>query len=130
MNKMRLGYTILYVEDVERTIEFYESAFGLKKLFIHESGEYGELDTGDTKLAFVSYELAESNNVGFTKLSKNNETSTMEIALITDDVEAAFNHAVRTGAKEVQEPAQKPWGQTVAYVTDLNGFLIEICPPI
>ena len=71
---MKFGYTILYVEDVEKTIEFYESAFGLNKLFIHESGDYGELDTGDTKLAFVSYELAESNDVGFSK-PQNNETS-------------------------------------------------------
>lgn len=126
---MKLGYTILYVEDVENTVGFYESAFGLKRLFIHESGDYGELDTGDTKLAFVSYELAELNDVGFSKPS-DNRTSTMEIALVTDDVEDAFNSAVRAGAIEVQEPKEKPWGQTVGYVRDINGFLIELCTPI
>ncbi|MGB2693109.1 MAG: VOC family protein, partial [Thermodesulfobacteriota bacterium] len=55
---MKLGYTILYVNNVEKTIEFYKKTFGLKKLFLHESGDYGELDTGDTKLAFASHSLA------------------------------------------------------------------------
>ncbi len=127
--KMKLGYTILYVEDVEKTIEFYENAFGLNKLFLHESGDYGELDTGETKLAFASYELVELNDVGFSKPS-DNKTSTMEIALVTDDVNTAFNAALKAGAAAVQEPKEKPWGQTVGYLRDINGFLIELCTPI
>ena len=127
---MKLGYTIFYVEDVEKTVKFYENAFGLKKLFLHESGDYGELDTGDTKLAFLSYALAELNDVGFSKLSLNAETSTMEIALVTDNVEDAFNTAIGVGASELQKPKGKPWGQTVSYVRDINGFLIELCTPI
>ena len=127
---MKLGYTIFYVENVEKTLDFYEKAFGLKKLFLHESGDYGELDTGNTKLAFASYDLAESNDVGFSKSNRINEISTMEIALVADDVEIAFDIAIKAGGIEVQKPAQKPWGQTVAYVRDLNGFLIELCSPI
>jgi len=126
---MKLGYTILYVEDVEKTIEFYENAFGLNKLFLHESGDYGELDTGDTKLAFASYRLAELNDVGFSKPT-DNKTSTMEIALVTDDVNTAYNTALETGAIVVHEPKEKPWGQTVGYVRDINGFLVELCTPI
>ncbi len=30
----------------------------------------------------------------------------------------------------VVEPNTKPWGQVVAYVRDLDGFLIEICTPM
>jgi len=124
---MKFGYTIFYVENVENTLEFYEKAFGLKKLFLHDSGEYGELDTGETKLAFASHKLAELNDIGF---SVNNEVSSMEIGFVTEDVESAFNHAVAAGAQEVHKPAQKPWGQTVSYVRDINGFLVEICTPI
>lgn len=43
---MKLGYTIAYVSDVAESIAFYEHAFGLKRRFIHESGQYGELETG------------------------------------------------------------------------------------
>ena len=35
---MRLGYTIIYVKDVTRTVKFYEQAFGLSRRFVHESG--------------------------------------------------------------------------------------------
>ncbi len=28
------------------------------------------------------------------------------------------------------EPSTKPWGQTVAYVRDLNGTLVEIGAPV
>ena len=56
---MNFRYTILYVDDVTATIQFYEQAFNLKKAMIHESGDYGELSTGATKLAFSSKETDE-----------------------------------------------------------------------
>jgi uncharacterized glyoxalase superfamily protein PhnB len=40
------------------------------------------------------------------------------------------DRAVAAGAALVTPPAQKPWGQTVAHVRDLNGVLIEICTPM
>jgi hypothetical protein len=30
----------------------------------------------------------------------------------------------------VQELADMPWGQTTAYVRDLDGFLVEICTAV
>ena len=45
---MKLAYTILYVPDVSASLQFFERAFGLKRRFLHESGTYGELDTGET----------------------------------------------------------------------------------
>ena len=53
---MKFGYTLLYVVDVPKTVAFYETAFGLKRKFVHESG-YGEMETGATKLGFVSLGL-------------------------------------------------------------------------
>ena len=54
---MFLRYTILYVGDVAAALDFYERAFGLARGFLHETGDYGELATGDTKLAFSSRAL-------------------------------------------------------------------------
>lgn len=126
---MKFGYTILYVKDVERTVKFYEVAFGLKRNFVHESG-YGEMATGETKLAFASVELAQSNGVQFRPVEANGIAPAVEIALVADDVVAAFVTAVQAGATPISQPKQKPWGQTVGYVRDLNGFLIEICSPM
>ena len=124
---MKLGYVIYYVESVEKTLGFYEKAFGLKTKFLHESGEYGELETGTTALAFASLNLAESNQINFKKRSKDFYSSDMEIGLVTDDVNAAHATAVKAGAVEVKAPEKKPWGQDVSYVRDPNGFLVEIC---
>ena len=41
---MKFGYTIIYVPDVLASVEFFESAFGLERRFVHESG-YAEMDT-------------------------------------------------------------------------------------
>lgn len=54
---MKLKYTILYVESVSATLDFYEKSFGFKTKFLHEAGDYGELDTGETTLSFSSLKL-------------------------------------------------------------------------
>lgn len=54
---IRFAYTILYVKDVTKTIEFYEKVFKLKRKFISETGEYGELSTGETTLSFAKHDF-------------------------------------------------------------------------
>ena len=125
---MQFGYTILYVEDVPATLAFYGEAFGLSSRYTHESGSYGELETGATALAFVSHALL--TQIGKTPQSPQLDRPTSEIALVTDDVAAAVKRAVDAGAKPVQAPTAMPWGQTIAYVGDCNGFLVEICTPV
>ncbi|MCK9689048.1 VOC family protein [Scleromatobacter humisilvae] len=125
---MQFGYTILYVEDVPATLAFYGEAFGLATRYTHESGSYGELETGATALAFVSHALL--TQIGKTPQSPHLDKPTSEIALVTDDVAAAVRRAVDAGARPVQPPTDMPWGQTIAYVGDCNGFLVEICTPV
>lgn len=127
---MRFAYTIIYVADVELTLSFYEKAFNLKQSFIHDSKQYGELDTGDTKLAFASETLAESNGVEFIKNNGNKIAAGFEIGLVTNDVAATYAQACNEGALAVRKPTKKPWGQIVAYIRDLNGVLVEICTPM
>ena len=126
---MIFRYTILYVADVGASMQFYSDAFGLSELMLHPSGQYGELATGPTKLAFCALELAQS-NLDHTPAAPDSERPSFEIAFESDNVADAFAHAVRAGATPVKTPQAMPWGQTVSYVRDLNGFLVEICSPI
>lgn len=128
---MKLGYTILYVPDVEASLAFFEAAFGLKRRFLHESGSYGELDTGETTLSFASHELGDMNFPGgHVRASDSAQPLGVEIALVTNNVAAAHQSAIRLGAREVSAPADKPWGQTVSYVRAPDGTLIELCTPV
>ncbi len=45
--KTTFGYTLIYVDDVVKTMNFYEKAFGLEAGFLHESKDYGEMKTGE-----------------------------------------------------------------------------------
>jgi len=125
---MQFGYTILYVDDVASTLDFYGKAFGLTTRFLHDSGTYGELETGATALAFASRGMLRE--LGKTPQPPTLAQPTGEIALVTHDVPAAVARAVAAGARLVQEAKAMPWGQTIAYVGDVNGFLVELCTPI
>lgn len=128
---MKLGYTIVYVGDVAASLDFFERAFGLKRRFLHESGGYGELDTGATTLAFAQHEVARGNlGHDYVAAGESAKPLGMEIGLITDDVSAAFQRAVKAGAADLAAPVIKPWGQTVAYVRTPDGTLVELCTAI
>jgi lactoylglutathione lyase len=128
---MKLGYTVLYVANVTRTIEFWEKAFGFKRRMIVENEVYGELDTGATTLGFAAHAFVrETIPGGFRAAADGEPPPPFEVALVTDDVAAAQVRAVAAGAKLVMKPTQKPCGQMVAYVRDLDGNLVELCTPM
>ena len=128
---MRFGYTIVYTSDVSKSVAFYENAFGLKRGFVHESGEYAEMETGETTLAFASNELGAPNLPdGYAPNSLANPPAGIELAFVDEDVEKALATALANGATLVKDLEEKPWGQRVAYVRDIDGVLIEIAAPI
>jgi lactoylglutathione lyase len=128
---MKLGYTIIYVPNVAESLAFFESAFGLSVRFLHESGDYGELETGETTLAFASHELGAINlPLGFIAASESIQPLGFEVAFVTLDVAQAYQTALSAGATEVRAPEAKPWGQIVAYVRCPDGALVELCSPV
>lgn len=128
---MQFAYTIVYVADVAASLAFFEAAFGLKQRFLHESGAYGELDTGATALAFVDHATARD-SVGrdYVVAADSAAPLGMEVGLATADVAAAFERAVKAGATVLTAPVTKPWGQTVAYLRCPDGTLVELCTPM
>lgn len=119
---MQLRYVVLYVADVGASMAFYSRAFGLTVGFLHDDGDYGEMATGDTRLAF-------------SRLGQNRETSgavapglpACGLAFATEDLSAALDRALTAGAVLVQHATAMPWGQTICYVRTPEGTLIEIC---
>ena len=128
---MKLGYTIIYVPSVTASLQFFGEAFGLEQKFIHESGDYGELKTGETTLAFASHVRGAMNfRQGYVRASDSTQPLGMEVALVTEDVHTAHRSALAQGATELSEPTQKPWGQVVSYVRAPDGTLVELCTPV
>ncbi|MCT4700092.1 VOC family protein [Tenacibaculum haliotis] len=128
---MKYAYTILYVNDVLKTVNFYEKCFGFKRKFITPEKDYGELISGETTIAFASIILGESNlKKGFIKSTPSGKPFGIELVFTTENIEVDFKKAIDNGALVYENIQEKPWKQHVGYLKDNNGFLIEICTPI
>ena len=128
---VKFGYTIHYVSSVTEALVFFEKAFKMKRRFLTEEQDYGELETGETVLAFATHELGKTNfSGGYLSSTDPEQPLGVEIALVTEDVNLAHAKALENGAKELKKPEQKPWGQVVSYVHSPSGILLELCTPI
>jgi lactoylglutathione lyase len=128
---IKFAYTILYVENVLKSMEFYQRAFGFSEKMLAPDNSYGEVMSGETTLSFAQLSLAKSNlKDGFIESDLSKQPFGIEIGFTTDDVEGTLKQAVSVGAVLIEESKTKPWGQVVAYVRDLDGFLIEVCSPM
>ncbi len=128
---VKFAYTILYVENVAKTLNFYINAFGFEEKLLTPEKDYGEVNSGNTTLAFASLELGRSNfKKGFIKSEPSNSPFGIELAFTTKDVDKSMDLAITNGATLLEESVNKPWGQVVGYLRDPNGFILEICTPI
>lgn len=128
---MKYAYTILYVENVSKTVQFYKNAFGFDEKFITPENDYAELLSGETTIAFASHTLAKSNfSNKFSPVSHQTPPPAIELAFTSENINEDFEKALKNGAREFEPIVEKPWGQKVGYVRDLNGFIIEICTPM
>ena len=128
---MKFGYTIAYVTDVAASLAFFTSAFGFSMRFISPEGDYGEMDTGGTTLAFASHQLGETNFAGgYEAVDTSAKPLGIEVGFVADDVPAAHAKAIAAGATELSAPKTKPWGQIVSYLRCPNGMLVELCTPV
>ena len=125
---MKFVTTVIYVKNVEETLDFYVKAFGFSIGFLHPNKQFGSLTTGSTALAFASEESGRSYMGDFAPNSINNPLPYgFEVAFSTGDVQQAYDHAISCGALPIRAPEKRHWGQIIAYVRDLNGIIVEIC---
>jgi uncharacterized glyoxalase superfamily protein PhnB len=128
---MLLGWVIVYVDDPPAARDFYMRAFGLEGGFVAGSNTYAELDTGATKLAFAAYTLGDENFPGGVRpAASEGQPANVELALVADDVDGAYERALRAGCTSLAEPKDKPQGQRVAWVRDPFGTLLELATPL
>ncbi|MEH2375747.1 VOC family protein [Nostoc sp.] len=126
---MKFGYTIIWVEDVVKTVEFYEKAFGLVRRTIEDRGQsvWAEIETGNTTLAFSSSNEAQKLFPGgFHANDATQLPALIQISFITPDVGSAYMRAIGAGAKALDAPKTHPGGQTIARVRDHNGVLVSL----
>ncbi|MEA2154840.1 MAG: hypothetical protein QOE11_980 [Solirubrobacteraceae bacterium] len=129
--QLSLGWVIVYVDDPAAASAFYEATFGLRGEFVAETGTYAQLDTGPTRLAFAAYALGDENFPGgVARAGAGEPPRNVEIALVAQDVDGAYERALQAGCASLAAPRDKPHGQRVAWVRDPFGTLVELASPL
>lgn len=123
--KEHFGFTKLLVADLEKTATFYKSVCGLTELARVEASIDGRTiheimfnATGEGAATFV-----------LLKFEGTQSPSSDEVILgfQTADLEAFVERTKAAGGKVVEDISEKPeHGVRVAFVTDVEGHLIEV----
>ncbi len=124
---MRLDGFGLFVEDMGKMIRFYRDVLGFE---IKEGEDTSNVYLVKDNTLFLLYgrndfEKMTSRRYEYIKGVNGH----FEIALYVDtfeEVDIAYNDAVKKGAVSVLEPETEPWGQRTCYIADPEGNLIEI----
>jgi lactoylglutathione lyase len=114
---------IVFVEDVARSLDFYERVVGAELDHFDEDGSYGELKSG---IGFAAHHHVEHHlDLSFHRNEAGGLPSGFELEFAVDDVDAVFARAVDAGAEAVWEPREKPWGRS-ALLRDLDGVFFHV----
>jgi lactoylglutathione lyase len=126
---MKLDGVMIWVADVPATVAFYEAAFGLEVTMMDDAKTYAQLGTGETTLAFAAESAAAGTGLTVRPHRSGETPAAVQLAFVHEDVTAAYDRAVAAGAEPAVPLTQKPWGQTLGYLRDNNGFLVELSSP-
>ncbi|KAM6577949.1 hypothetical protein CsatB_029786 [Cannabis sativa] len=124
-----LAYIVIYVKDVAKSVTFYEKAFGFSVRRLDKSHRWGELESGQSTIAFTPLHQHETDEVTGsvqTAAGSHGERQPVEVCFAFSDVDAAYKKAIENGAVSVSEPEEKEWGQKVGYVRDINGIVVRM----
>ena len=125
--KFSMKYVILYVNNFEKAIDFYNGILGLPIKFQQDT--YVEFDTGGVTLS-INTRKDVKELTGLDVPEGAASTQTFEVGFVVEDVASTIETMRQQGVTILKEPVTKPWGQTIAYVADPDGHYIEICTSV
>jgi lactoylglutathione lyase len=120
----RVGYVILFVGDLERSIAFYRDVVGLQ-LKLQGDG-YAEFATEGTR--FGLYHRGRlSELIGREPMISGPGG---EVVFLVEDVDAQAGRLEKAGATLLSGPVDRPWGHRTLHFEDPDGFVVELAEEI
>jgi lactoylglutathione lyase len=122
----RYLHTMLRVGNLDRSVDFYSKAFGMKEI------RRSDVPDGKYTLSFVGYGAEESNtvieftyNYGVDKYDLGTQFG--HLAIGVPDVAAACEIAAKAGGTITRPAGPVKFGTTIiAFVKDPDGYMIEL----
>ncbi|MFA7687119.1 MAG: VOC family protein [Moheibacter sp.] len=115
---------ILYVDDQQKSTEFYTKLFR-KEPVLNVPGMTEFQLTENSKLGLMP-------NSGIQNILQNqtpnpasgNGIPRCELYLFVENLKEAFENALHTGAKPISPIEERNWGDSVCYFADLDGHIL------
>lgn len=126
--EVRHVLTILAVEQLGPSAQFYRSAFGWP---VHvETPVYVEMSLpGGQRLGLYERESFGKNTGRVPVRIDDGELAPCELYLYADDVPDAVARLRAAGARELSALALRPWGDEAAYFSDPSGNVLVVARP-
>ena len=124
---MKLDGFGIFVNDMGTMVRFYRDVLGFEIKEDEETSNVYLIKDGTLFMLYRRSDFEKMTDHKFEYVKGLNGHS--EIALYVDtfeEVDLAFEKAVKNGATPVLEPELEPWGQRTCYIADPEGNLIEI----
>jgi lactoylglutathione lyase len=120
---VRLGYAIVYVSDLDRSVAFYRDVIGLPFRFANDS--YAEFATDGAKFSLYA-RGALPGLIGREAPPGEAPWPQGEVAFLVEDVDAEHERLLALGATVLAGPTDRPWGERTLHVADPDGFVVEL----
>jgi lactoylglutathione lyase len=121
----QVGYVILFVADLERSLAFYRDVIGLP--FKLEGDGYLEFATQGTRFGLYDRNrLEELTGQG----SEAPARPGGEVVFLVGDVDAEAERLKAAGVAILKGPVDRAWGHRTVHVEDPDGFVVELAEEI
>jgi lactoylglutathione lyase len=121
----RVGYVILFVGDLERSVGFYRDVVGLP--FKLQGDGYVEFATEGARFG-----LYDRGRLG--ELTGQDATAPGrpggEVVFLVEDVDAEASRLRAAGATILAGPLDRAWGHRTLHLEDPDGFVVELAQEI
>jgi AraC-like DNA-binding protein/predicted enzyme related to lactoylglutathione lyase len=112
----RIGFALLGVSDLDRSIAFYRDLLGWPLADRNPAEQYARLDAGGIGLKLLGgHDPAPAPHPVF--------------EIVVDDLDAAYAELSAKGVEFPMPPTLMPWGGRLARIADPDGHLYYLCPP-
>jgi lactoylglutathione lyase len=121
----QVGYVILFVGDLERSVAFYRDVIGLP--FKLRGDGYVEFATQGTRFGLYDRgRLGELTGQGPEAPSHPGG----EVVFLVADVDAEARRLEAAGAAILRGPVDRAWGHRTLHLEDPDGFVVELAQEI
>ena len=115
--------TTLFIEDLDRTKEFYTRVFGVAVHYEDSTSVVFHL--GDTMINLITMDSAKG-LIAPATASTADHGSQFQFTITVDDVDAVCVDLAGRGVTLLNGPMERPWGVRTASFVDPDGHIFEV----